>query len=80
MFLYECRLDHGEKNFHLTMAGRPAHQAGFNGAGQHGPQKDNVAIQKFFSLGFYYQECFAYTISELEFTVLTLGYQLGEVE
>ena len=38
----------GLSSCHLTSTGRPAHQAGFNGACQLSPQKDNVGIQKFF--------------------------------
>ena len=33
---------------HLTCTGRPAHPAGFNGAVQLSPYKDNVQFQKFF--------------------------------
>ena len=38
----------GLSSCHLTSTGRPALQAGFIGACQLGPQKDNVGIQKFF--------------------------------
>ena len=38
----------GLSSYHLTSTGRPAGQAGFDGACQLGPQKDNVGIQKFF--------------------------------
>ena len=43
-------------SFHLIKASRPAHQAGFNRACQHGPQKDNVGIQKFFLPWFWLSE------------------------
>ena len=38
----------GLSSCHLTRPGRPARQAGFIGACQLSPQKDNVGIQKFF--------------------------------
>ena len=38
----------GLSSCHLTSTSRPAHQAGFIGACQLSPQKDNVGIQKFF--------------------------------
>ena len=38
----------GPSTYHLTSTGWPAHQAGFIGACQLGPQKDNDGIQNFF--------------------------------
>ena len=65
------------------MQGTVALLAGFDGACQHSPQKDNLGIQKFFppllfaikvdQNIFFPGICFAYTIFKPEFTVWFVG-------
>ena len=72
----------GLSSCHLTSTGRLACQAGFIGACQLGPQKDNAGIQKIFFPWFlvikvvqniFFPETYnAFTISEPDFTVWLL--------